>query len=144
MLTLGAGVVVGILGGALLRFAALTPEHIDLLGFAGEIMLRLLKMLVLPLVAGSMVAGGWWPPHALSVWAPSAVQHWPCLLGPVCRHLYKSPLHRLPTKRLAPQASRRLLLLSCASHPHVQRATGQLAGERLVNGTLMLEGVQPA
>lgn len=54
----GAGVVVGIVGGALLRFAALSPEHIDLLGFAGEIMLRLLKMLVLPLVAGSMVAGG--------------------------------------------------------------------------------------
>ena len=28
-----------------------------LLGFLGELMLRLLKMLVLPLVAGSMVAG---------------------------------------------------------------------------------------
>lgn len=27
-------------------------------GFPGELMLRLLKMLVLPLVAGSMVAGG--------------------------------------------------------------------------------------
>ena len=37
--------------------ADLSPEQIDLLGFAGELMLRLLKMLVLPLVAGSMVAG---------------------------------------------------------------------------------------
>lgn len=35
----------------------LSPEMIEILGFPGEIMLRLLKMLVLPLVAGSMVAG---------------------------------------------------------------------------------------
>ena len=47
----------GIAGGVLLRMAELSPEQIDLLGFAGELMLRLLKMLVLPLVAGSMVAG---------------------------------------------------------------------------------------
>ncbi|CAL8471163.1 g10705 [Coccomyxa elongata] len=51
------GVVVGIGGGLLLRMAEPTEEQIDLLGFAGELMLRLLKMLVLPLVAGSMVAG---------------------------------------------------------------------------------------
>lgn len=50
----------GIGGGLLLRLAEPTAEQIDLLGFAGELMLRLLKMLVLPLVAGSMVAG---PPH---------------------------------------------------------------------------------
>ena len=48
----------GIVGGVLLRMADLTPEQVDLLGFLGELMLRLLKMLVLPLVAGSMVAGG--------------------------------------------------------------------------------------
>ena len=47
----------GIVGGVLLRMANLTPEQVDLLGFLGELMLRLLKMLVLPLVAGSMVAG---------------------------------------------------------------------------------------
>ncbi len=47
----------GIVGGVLLRMADLSPEQIDLLGFLGELMLRLLKMLVLPLVAGSMVAG---------------------------------------------------------------------------------------
>ncbi len=47
----------GIVGGVLLRMADLSPEQVDLLGFLGELMLRLLKMLVLPLVAGSMVAG---------------------------------------------------------------------------------------
>ena len=52
-----AGVVVGIVSGVLLRMADLSPEQIDVLGFLGELMLRLLKMLVLPLVAGSMVAG---------------------------------------------------------------------------------------
>ena len=52
--------MVGIAGGLLLRLAEPTAEQIDLLGFAGELMLRLLKMLVLPLVAGSMVAGA---PH---------------------------------------------------------------------------------
>ena len=49
--------MVGIVSGVLLRMAALSPEQIDVLGFLGELMLRLLKMLVLPLVAGSMVAG---------------------------------------------------------------------------------------
>ncbi|CAK0785752.1 hypothetical protein CVIRNUC_008963 [Coccomyxa viridis] len=51
------GVVAGIVSGMLLRMADLSPEQIDVLGFLGELMLRLLKMLVLPLVAGSMVAG---------------------------------------------------------------------------------------
>ena len=45
------------MGGVLLRMADLSAEQVDLLGFLGELMLRLLKMLVLPLVAGSMVAG---------------------------------------------------------------------------------------
>ena len=49
--------MVGIVSGVLLRMAALSPEQVDILGFLGELMLRLLKMLVLPLVAGSMVAG---------------------------------------------------------------------------------------
>lgn len=55
-----AGVVVGLVGGALLRRAAGGPwaaQPADLLGFPGELMLRALKALVLPLVAGSMVAG---------------------------------------------------------------------------------------
>ena len=40
-----------------LRPANLSADSIEVLGLPGEIMLRLLKMLVLPLVAGSMVAG---------------------------------------------------------------------------------------
>lgn len=54
----------GIGGGLLLRLAEPTAEQIDLLGFAGELMLRLLKMLVLPLVAGSMIAGPFHDPAA--------------------------------------------------------------------------------
>eukprot|EP00884_Botryococcus_braunii_P019438 jgi/Botrbrau1/6178/Bobra.0344s0018.1 len=47
----------GLVGGILLRYAGLSGQGLDLLGFPGELMLRLLKMLVLPLIAGSMVAG---------------------------------------------------------------------------------------
>ncbi len=68
----------GIAGGLLLRLAEPTAEQIDLLGFAGELMLRLLKMLVLPLVAGSMVAGAPQSPPCLYICcksASSAVQH---------------------------------------------------------------------
>ncbi|KAK9827729.1 hypothetical protein WJX81_005955 [Elliptochloris bilobata] len=54
------GVVAGLAGGGVLRAAAGEPwgtDAADLLGFPGELMLRLLKMLVLPLVAGAMVSG---------------------------------------------------------------------------------------
>lgn len=51
------GVVLGVLLGGLLRYAHLGPTAIDLIGFPGELMLRLLKMLVLPLVSMSMVSG---------------------------------------------------------------------------------------
>ena len=57
----------GIVGGVLLRMADLSPEQIDLLGFLGELMLRLLKMLVLPLVAGSMVAGEHFVPYSVAL-----------------------------------------------------------------------------
>ena len=50
-----------------LRPAHLSADSIEVLGLPGEIMLRLLKMLVLPLVAGSMVAG-------------QAAMHCPCHL----------------------------------------------------------------
>ena len=66
-----AGVVAGIVSGMLLRMADLSPEQIDVLGFLGELMLRLLKMLVLPLVAGSMVAGKHMESSALL-----CCQHW--------------------------------------------------------------------
>jgi hypothetical protein len=52
-----AGVLLGIAAGAALRPAHLSPAAIALIGFPGELMLRLLKMLVLPLVAASMVSG---------------------------------------------------------------------------------------
>ncbi len=52
-----AGAIVGLGGGVLLRYAGLSGQGLELLGLPGELMLRLLKMLVLPLIAGSMVAG---------------------------------------------------------------------------------------
>ncbi|KAI7840620.1 hypothetical protein COHA_005642 [Chlorella ohadii] len=51
------GVLAGVALGAALKPAALGPQAIALIGFPGELMLRLLKMLVLPLVSVSMVAG---------------------------------------------------------------------------------------
>ena len=56
-LVLFSGVLVGILLGFVLRPAHLSDNVIELVGFPGEIMLRMLKMLVLPLVAGSMISG---------------------------------------------------------------------------------------
>ncbi len=47
----------GVILGAALRSADLSAAAIDAIGFPGELMLRLLKMLVLPLVAASMVSG---------------------------------------------------------------------------------------
>lgn len=47
----------GLCGGMLLRTAQPGPHAIEVLALPGDIMLRLLKMLVLPLVAGSMIAG---------------------------------------------------------------------------------------
>ena len=52
-----AGVFAGIALGMAVRPAKLGPQGLDLLGFPGDIMLRLLKMMVLPLIAGSMIAG---------------------------------------------------------------------------------------
>ncbi|KAL4854233.1 Excitatory amino acid transporter [Chlorella vulgaris] len=51
------GVVAGVLLGVALKPAKLGNEAIELIGFPGELMLRLLKMLVLPLVSASMVSG---------------------------------------------------------------------------------------
>jgi uncharacterized membrane protein YgcG len=51
------GVVAGVLLGVALKPAKLGSEATELIGFPGELMLRLLKMLVLPLVSASMVSG---------------------------------------------------------------------------------------
>jgi Na+/H+-dicarboxylate symporter len=52
-----AGALVGVLLGVSLRAIGVSGQSVELLGFPGELMLRLLKMLVLPLIAGSMTAG---------------------------------------------------------------------------------------
>ncbi|KAK9811983.1 hypothetical protein WJX73_005653 [Symbiochloris irregularis] len=52
-----AGVIIGILLGLLVRQAHPSQQAVQVLALPGDIMLRLLKMLVLPLVAGSMIAG---------------------------------------------------------------------------------------
>ncbi|KAA6428505.1 MAG: dicarboxylate amino acid cation sodium transporter [Trebouxia sp. A1-2] len=49
-------VLVGIVTGTLARGLHPSPQGIELLGLLGELMIRSLKMLVLPLVAGCMVA----------------------------------------------------------------------------------------
>ncbi|DBB11235.1 TPA: hypothetical protein ACH3X3_006677 [Trebouxia sp. C0006] len=49
-------VIVGIVTGTLARSLRPSPRGIELLGLLGELMIRSLKMLVLPLVAGCMVA----------------------------------------------------------------------------------------
>lgn len=51
------GVILGLILGSLLRLADLSPWTIELIGFPGNIMLRLLKMIVLPLVSLSMISG---------------------------------------------------------------------------------------
>ena len=52
-----AGVVVGIVLGAIVRATDPTPRAIELVGFPGELFMRLLRALVLPLIVVSMVCG---------------------------------------------------------------------------------------
>ena len=51
------GVVLGILFGALLRLLSPTATALKVVGLPGNLFLRSLKMLVLPLVGGSIVGG---------------------------------------------------------------------------------------
>ncbi|GFG37785.1 hypothetical protein Cfor_08706, partial [Coptotermes formosanus] len=55
-LTIG-GVVVGVIIGFLGRLARFSDESIMLVSFPGEILMRLLKMFILPLIISSLVAG---------------------------------------------------------------------------------------
>ncbi|XP_069696629.1 excitatory amino acid transporter-like isoform X1 [Periplaneta americana] len=55
-LTVG-GVVVGVLVGFLGRLARFSDESIMLVSFPGEILMRLLKMFILPLIISSLVSG---------------------------------------------------------------------------------------
>lgn len=52
-----AGVLVGLGLGFLGRLADLSPESITLVSFPGEILMRLLKMFILPLIISSLIAG---------------------------------------------------------------------------------------
>lgn len=56
VLTIG-GVLVGLGLGFLGRLADLSPESVTLVSFPGEILMRLLKMFILPLIVSSLIAG---------------------------------------------------------------------------------------
>ncbi len=51
------GVVIGVILGFMLRSSHLTNETIQLIAFPGDLLMRMLKMLVLPLVVSSLVTG---------------------------------------------------------------------------------------
>ena len=51
------GVLLGVLMGGLGRMASPSEDVIMLISFPGEVLMRMLKMLILPLIVSSMVAG---------------------------------------------------------------------------------------
>ncbi|PAV59454.1 hypothetical protein WR25_13559 [Diploscapter pachys] len=51
------GVIVGIVGGTLLRFAEPSRTVIKLISFPGELFMNMLKCMILPLIASSLVSG---------------------------------------------------------------------------------------
>lgn len=54
-----SGVFLGSIAGMLLRhISPLPPDVIMIIAFPGEILMRMLKMLILPLVVSSLVTGG--------------------------------------------------------------------------------------
>lgn len=55
-LTIG-GVLLGVLIGFVGRLASFSDESIMLVSFPGEILMRLLKMFILPLIISSLVSG---------------------------------------------------------------------------------------
>lgn len=52
-----AGVVMGVILGFILRLADPSPDAIMLISFPGEILMRALKMLILPLIVSSLIVG---------------------------------------------------------------------------------------
>ena len=50
-------VILGIVLGLLLRLAEPSEDAILLIGFPGDILMRLLKMLILPLIVASLISG---------------------------------------------------------------------------------------
>ncbi|XP_052813216.1 excitatory amino acid transporter 2-like isoform X1 [Mya arenaria] len=51
------GVVMGVILGSLIRLAEPSPMAIELIAFPGEILMRALKMLILPLIVSSLIVG---------------------------------------------------------------------------------------
>jgi solute carrier family 1 (high affinity glutamate transporter) protein 2 len=51
------GVILGIMLGFLLRPANLSSDTIMIISFPGDLLMRMLKMLVLPLVVSSLITG---------------------------------------------------------------------------------------
>ena len=70
------GVILGAVCGGLLRFASpIHPDVVMLIAFPGDILMRMLKMLILPLIISSLITGkstylsGAWPK-----WTPLLLQ----------------------------------------------------------------------
>ena len=54
------GVVLGVLAGAFARTLEYSSQTVMLVSFPGEIMMRMLKMLILPLIISSIITGQRW------------------------------------------------------------------------------------
>lgn len=52
-----AGVVLGLVLGFLARVSSYSDDTIMLISFPGDILMRMLKMLILPLIVSSLIAG---------------------------------------------------------------------------------------
>ncbi|XP_054160158.1 excitatory amino acid transporter-like [Oppia nitens] len=50
-------VLFGFIGGCLLRWTEYSDEFVMLIGFPGELLMRMLKMLIIPLIVSSLIAG---------------------------------------------------------------------------------------
>ncbi|VDP07939.1 unnamed protein product [Heligmosomoides polygyrus] len=52
-----AGVIVGVVGGALLRYLEPGPQTVKYIGFPGELFMNMLKAMILPLIVASLISG---------------------------------------------------------------------------------------
>ena len=52
-----SGVSFGVLFGILLKRCDLSPETINYIGYPGELFMRLLKLMILPLIIASLITG---------------------------------------------------------------------------------------
>ncbi|EYC05432.1 hypothetical protein Y032_0082g1577 [Ancylostoma ceylanicum] len=51
------GVVIGVLGGGLLRYLQPSPDVVKYIGFPGELFMNMLKAMILPLIVASLISG---------------------------------------------------------------------------------------